>query len=73
MNIFHQFQKDFNAQFSDMKAEAKPYTAKELYDLDYEKGMKDAANGVRFKDQGLAYTEGYFFQNAHQISTEAKQ
>lgn len=71
MDIYQQFQKDFNAQFSDMKAQAKPYTATELYEIDYSKGMKDAENGVMFKDQGLAYTEGYFFQCASQTAKEA--
>lgn len=65
------FNTDFDGVFSDIASEAKPYTAKELYDIDYKKGVEDAENGIRFVDQGLAYTEGYFFQKAHEISQEA--
>ncbi len=68
MDIYQQFQKDFNAQFSDMRPEAKAYTQREL---DHDQGMKDAENGVEYTNKGVAYTEGYFFQKAYQVSVEA--
>lgn len=68
MNISEQLNKDFNAQFSDMRLEAKAYTKREL---EHDQGIKDAENGVEYTNKGVAYTEGYFFEKAYQVSVEA--
>lgn len=65
------FEGDFNSVFGGIESEARPYSAQELYEIDYNKGMKDAESGIRFVDQGLAYTEGYFFGKASMTAKEA--